>query len=46
MPAFYVRPKSLEDAADSVVGRICDHLGVEHHLFRRWGDDTPPARVK
>lgn len=43
MPAFYVRPKSLEDAVDFVVGRICDHLGVEHHLLRRWGTDSPPG---
>ena len=43
MPAFYVRPKSLEDAIDFVVGRICDHLGVEHHLLRRWGGDMPPS---
>jgi 3-polyprenyl-4-hydroxybenzoate decarboxylase len=20
-----------------IVGRICDHLGLEHHLFERWG---------
>ena len=42
-PAFYVRPKSLEDAVDFVVGRVCDHLGVEHHLLRRWGDSMPPV---
>jgi 4-hydroxy-3-polyprenylbenzoate decarboxylase len=37
MPAFYTRPKSLDDAVDFIVGRICDQLGVEHQLFRRWG---------
>jgi len=37
MPAFYTRPKTLEDMVDFIVGRICDHLGVEHHLFERWG---------
>jgi 3-polyprenyl-4-hydroxybenzoate decarboxylase len=26
-----------------VVGRICDQLGVEHNLLRRWGDDPPPV---
>jgi 4-hydroxy-3-polyprenylbenzoate decarboxylase len=41
MPAFYTRPRSLEDAVDFVVGRVCDQLGVEHHLLRRWGE--PPA---
>jgi 4-hydroxy-3-polyprenylbenzoate decarboxylase len=37
MPAFYTRPQSLADAVDFVVGRICDQLGVEHHLLKRWG---------
>ena len=41
MPAFYGRPRTLEDARDFVVGRICDQLGVAHELARRWGD--PPA---
>jgi flavin prenyltransferase len=38
MPAFYTRPRSLEDAVDFIVGRICDQLGVEHQLLERWGD--------
>jgi 4-hydroxy-3-polyprenylbenzoate decarboxylase len=38
MPAFYTRPKSIEDMIDFVVGRICDQLGVEHRLFHRWGE--------
>jgi 4-hydroxy-3-polyprenylbenzoate decarboxylase len=37
MPAFYTRPRSLADAVDFVVGRVCDQLGVEHRLFPRWG---------
>jgi 4-hydroxy-3-polyprenylbenzoate decarboxylase len=37
MPAFYTRPQSLADMVDFVVGRICDQLGVEHGLSRRWG---------
>lgn len=41
MPAFYTRPHSLQDMVDFVVGRVCDQLGVDHHLTRRWGD--PPA---
>ncbi len=39
MPAFYTRPRSLDDMVDFVVGRVCDPLGVEHHLFPRWGPD-------
>jgi 4-hydroxy-3-polyprenylbenzoate decarboxylase len=37
MPAFYTRPQTLQDALDFIVGRICDQLGVEHQLLRRWG---------
>jgi 4-hydroxy-3-polyprenylbenzoate decarboxylase len=37
MPAFYTLPRSLQDAVDFIVGRICDQLDVEHHLFSRWG---------
>jgi 4-hydroxy-3-polyprenylbenzoate decarboxylase len=37
MPAFYTRPRTLEDQIDFIVGRVCDQLGVEHDLLRRWG---------
>jgi len=37
MPAFYHRPQSLQDAVDFIVGRVCDQLGIEHRLLRRWG---------
>ena len=42
MPAFYTRPRSLQDAVDFVVGRVCDQLGVEHRLFPRWGEAEAP----
>jgi 4-hydroxy-3-polyprenylbenzoate decarboxylase len=38
MPAFYTRPKSVEDMVDFVVGRALDLLGVEHRLVKRWGE--------
>jgi 4-hydroxy-3-polyprenylbenzoate decarboxylase len=38
MPSFYGRPATLEDALDTVVARVLDHLGVEHDLVRRWGE--------
>jgi len=36
-PSFYAQPRTLGDALDTVVGRVLDHLGVEHDLVRRWG---------
>lgn len=42
MPAFYHHPRSLEDLVDHLVGRILDHLGLEHHLFSRWGEGRGP----
>lgn len=40
MPAFYTRPRTLQDCLDFIVGRICDQLGVEHRLFDRWGREA------
>jgi 4-hydroxy-3-polyprenylbenzoate decarboxylase len=37
MPAFYTLPKTVDDMIDFVVGRVCDQLGVEHGLLKRWG---------
>jgi 4-hydroxy-3-polyprenylbenzoate decarboxylase len=39
MPSFYSKPATLEEAIDTVVGRILDHLGLDHSLLRRW--ETP-----
>jgi 4-hydroxy-3-polyprenylbenzoate decarboxylase len=39
MPAFYTRPRTLDDVLDFIAGRVCDQLGVEHRLLRRWGQD-------
>jgi 4-hydroxy-3-polyprenylbenzoate decarboxylase len=40
MPAFYTRPRQLQDCVDFIVGRICDQLGVEHELLKRWGEKS------
>jgi 4-hydroxy-3-polyprenylbenzoate decarboxylase len=37
MPAFYFHPKSITDLIDHTVGKVLDFLGIEHHLFHRWG---------
>ena len=36
MPSFYSRPKTLEEAADTVVHRILDQLGIDIPNSNRW----------
>jgi polyprenyl P-hydroxybenzoate/phenylacrylic acid decarboxylase-like protein len=36
VPAFYHRPKTIEDLLRHTVGKALDQLGIEHTLFRRW----------
>jgi flavin prenyltransferase len=38
-PSFYSLPKTLEEVVDTVVARILDHLGLEHQLGTRWGQE-------
>ena len=35
-PAFYPRPRSVDDIVDFVTGRVLDELGIENNLYRRW----------
>lgn len=37
-PGWYYDVKGVNDLVDFVVTRICDQLGVEHSLTKRWGD--------
>ena len=37
-PSFYSRPQSLEQAMDTVLGRVLDHLGIPHAIAKRWGE--------
>src|SRR5712692_3766825 len=37
VPAFYHRPKTIDDIVNQTVGRVLDQLGIEHQdLFTRW----------
>jgi 4-hydroxy-3-polyprenylbenzoate decarboxylase len=36
VPAFYNRPKSLDDVINHTVGRLLDLFGVETKLVKRW----------
>lgn len=39
MPAYYTKPQTIQDMVDFIVARICDQLGVEHQLLKRWGTE-------
>jgi polyprenyl P-hydroxybenzoate/phenylacrylic acid decarboxylase-like protein len=41
VPAFYHRPKSIEDLLAQTAGKILDQFGIEHTLFRRWDGSSP-----
>jgi flavin prenyltransferase len=36
MPAFYQLPKTLDDLADFIAGKILTALGFEHELYPTW----------
>jgi len=36
MPAFYQQPRTLDDLADFIAGKILSALGLEHELYPPW----------
>jgi 4-hydroxy-3-polyprenylbenzoate decarboxylase len=38
--AYYPRPRSVEEVTDFFVGKVLDVLGLEHELYRRWGEEA------
>jgi 4-hydroxy-3-polyprenylbenzoate decarboxylase len=38
-PAFYSRPQTLDEAADTVVHRILDLVGLSAPKTFRWGEN-------
>ena len=42
MPAFYQQPKTLDDLADFIAGKILSALGFEHSLYPAWTGQAGP----
>jgi flavin prenyltransferase len=39
MPGFYHKPRTIEELADHLVGKVLDQFGIEHNIFKRWGSN-------
>ena len=39
MPGFYQQPKTIDEIADFMAGKILSVLGFDHELYPRWKDE-------
>lgn len=41
VPAFYTKPKTLDDIVDHTIGRVLDLFGLDNDLVKRWPETQP-----
>jgi 4-hydroxy-3-polyprenylbenzoate decarboxylase len=39
MPAFYHKPAHIKDIVDFMIGKTLDMMGIDNHVYSRWGAD-------
>jgi flavin prenyltransferase len=40
VPAFYARPRTIDDIINHSVGRALDLFGLDTKMVRRWGEEV------
>jgi flavin prenyltransferase len=40
-PPYYLHPRSVDDQTAYLAGKVLDHLGVAHELYRGWKAEAP-----
>ncbi len=40
-PPYYLHPRSVDDLTSYLAGKVLDHLGVPHRLYRGWKEGAP-----
>src|SRR2546422_6413749 len=43
MPAFYARPKDIDDVVNHTIARVLDRLGLPQTLVAEWRGAKPPG---
>ena len=46
MPAFYNRPKQIDEIVDHTLARVLDRLGLPHRLVPEWRGRSAPSRLR
>jgi 4-hydroxy-3-polyprenylbenzoate decarboxylase len=46
VPAFYTKPKTIDDIVDHTVGRALDLFDIDTGRIKRWGEQSGPKTKK
>ncbi|AWK87105.1 UbiX family flavin prenyltransferase [Azospirillum thermophilum] len=46
VPAFYARPRTIDDLVDHSVGRVLDLFGIDTGTLNRWGEPDTPETIE